>query len=182
MDSAARRPVIVWALHDRHALSSGAAGARANWLAAIRRYLVATAIGNLVWETAQLPLYSLWRTGTPNEIAAALFHCWLGDVVIAAVVLVLALALFAAPAWPREKFRPVLGAVLAGSVGYTIYSEYVNAVLRTSWTYSSWMPTLPVLGTGLAPLAQWVVVPVLAITWAARRRRRPALSAEDGNR
>src|SRR5215467_10683065 len=33
------------------------------------------AIGHFFWEVAQLPLYTLWRTGTPREIAFALFHC-----------------------------------------------------------------------------------------------------------
>jgi hypothetical protein len=31
------------------------------------------------------------------------------------------------------------------------------------------MPTLPSLGTGLAPLAQWMVVPALALVSAHRR-------------
>ena len=60
-------------------------------------------------------------------------------------------------------------AVVGIGVAYTIGSEYVNTIVRRSWSYSEWMPTLPWLGTGLAPLAQWLVVPALALR-AARHR------------
>ena len=164
MDSAPRSGREI---QHRHAVRSGA---QQNWLIAIRRYLVATAVGNLVWETAQLPLYTLWRQGTPAQMSAAVVHCTIGDVVIAIVVLVIALTLFGTPAWPNEKFRPVLMAALAGGIGYTIFSEYVHTGPRASWAYSEWMPTLPWIGTGLSPLAQWILVPSLAFRLAQRRR------------
>lgn len=100
------------------------------WLIAIRRYLVAMAVGNLLWEAAQLPLYTLWRTGTPADIAGAVFHCVLGDVAIATIALVSALVVFGSPAWPDEKFRSVLIATLAGGIGYTTFSEYLHHPAR----------------------------------------------------
>jgi hypothetical protein len=30
------------------------------------------------------------------------------------------------------------------------------------------MPTLPLLGTGLTPFAQWVAIPSLALAWSSR--------------
>jgi hypothetical protein len=74
------------------------------------------------------------------------------------------------PAWPDKPFS-VMSAVIIGSAGYTIYSEYANTVLLASWAYSGWMPTLPWLGTGIAPLAQWVVVPMLALSFAGSSPR-----------
>jgi hypothetical protein len=44
-----------------------------------------------------------------------------------------------------------------------VLSEYVNTVIRATWAYSDLMPTMPWLGTGLAPLAQWIVIPGLAL-------------------
>ena len=41
-----------------------------SWLSAIRRYLIATLIGHVVWEIVQLPLYTLWRTGSARDIVA----------------------------------------------------------------------------------------------------------------
>ena len=62
-----------------------------NWLQGLRVYLAAIAVGNLVWETLQLPLYTIWRTGTLREQAFAVFHCTLGDLLIALSSLTLAL-------------------------------------------------------------------------------------------
>jgi hypothetical protein len=51
-----------------------------DWLLTIRRYLLTMVLGNLAWEALQLPLYSLWQSGTTREIAFAVLHCTLGDV------------------------------------------------------------------------------------------------------
>jgi hypothetical protein len=38
-----------------------------NWLSALRAYLLTITAGDLAWEAAHLPLYTLWRTGTARE-------------------------------------------------------------------------------------------------------------------
>ena len=139
-----------------------------SWLAAIRRYLVAVSLGNLLWETAQLPLYTLWRAGTPATITAAVLHCTAGDVLIAALTLMAALVVCGSSDWPRAGFARVALTTIAFGAGYTIYSEYMNTVVRQSWAYAELMPRLPWIGTGLAPLAQWLVVPPSALAWACR--------------
>jgi hypothetical protein len=135
----------------------------AGWLTTITRYLVVVAVGNLVWETAQLPLYTLWRIEPARTIIRSVLHCTAGDVVIATASLVLALATVGTAHWPDERVIVVAVVAVATGVAYTIGSEYVNTVLRESWAYTERMPTLPWIGTGLAPLAQWVVVPALAL-------------------
>lgn len=133
------------------------------WLAAIRRYLVVAAAGNLVWETAQLPLYTLWRTDSARAIVRAILHCTAGDIVIAMGALIFALAAVGSAQWPDERGITVAVAVIAIGVAYTIGSEYVNTAVRRSWAYTEWMPTLPWIGTGLVPLSQWVAVPAAAL-------------------
>ena len=133
------------------------------WLPAMRRYLAVIAVANLVWETAQMPLYTLWRTSSVVSIAFAVIHCTVGDVLIAGALLVGSLLLFGAADWPHGRFRSVAAMTVTLGIAYTIYSEHLNTV-RNAWTYSDRMPVLPGLGTGLAPLAQWVVVPVLAFS------------------
>ncbi len=146
-----------------------------HWLGALRVYLGTTAAAHLVWEMAQLPLYTIWRTGTPREIAFAVFHCSVGDLMIAALSLVAALVCFGSPAWPRERFTPVIAATLVTGLGYTAYSEWLNTTVRKTWAYSELMPTLPILGTGLSPLLQWLIVPMMgfAAMWLRRRRTQP---------
>ena len=144
------------------------AGDDRDWLAALRVYLAASGILHLAWEVAQLPLYTIWRTGSVGEIAFAVLHCTAGDVMIATLVLVTALIAFGSATWPASGFLPVFAAVSSLGVGYTVYSEWLNTVVRKSWAYGDLMPTLPVLGTGLSPLLQWLIVPALAL-WIATR-------------
>ncbi len=37
------------------------------WLPGLRGYLVVTGTLNLLWETAQLPLYTIWNEGTAGR-------------------------------------------------------------------------------------------------------------------
>jgi hypothetical protein len=132
------------------------------WLSAIGRYLVVLAVGNLAWEFTQMPLYTLWSTGSVGEIVFAAVHCTGGDVLIGGTALFGALLLFGPAGWPRSGFSVVGIAAVAVGLSYTVYSEHLN-MARNVWGYSSLMPVLPGLGIGLAPLAQWIVVPLLAL-------------------
>jgi hypothetical protein len=140
------------------------------WLGTLRRYLALFAAQHSGWEAAQLPLYSIWTTGTRKEQVFAIAHCTAGDVLSAALALLAALVLFGHPAWPMAQWRTVFPITLANGVAYTVYSEWLNTAIRKSWAYSPYMPTLPWLGTGLAPYLQWLVVPTLALALASQRR------------
>lgn len=134
-----------------------------------KRYLPVLAGLNLVWEIAQLPLYTIWHGAGAGYIAFAVAHCTVGDVLIGTAGL--AAALTAMRAGPIASWRWAGIAVLATLMGvaYTAASEWLNT-LRQAWQYSELMPKLH-LGTaaiGLAPLAQWLVLPPLAIYLARR--------------
>jgi hypothetical protein len=133
------------------------------------RYLGASIVGHLIWETVQLPLYTLWTTGTVQQKAFAIAHCTIGDVLIAAASLLGAWAALARSRWVSAGFGPVWAASLALGLSYTIFSEWLNTRVHGNWTYSDLMPVVPLIGTGLAPLLQWIVVPTLAM-WAALGR------------
>lgn len=141
-------------------------GYGADRLRALRLYLAVSIVANLVWEFLQLPLYTLWATGTRKEQMFAVLHCTIGDAMIAGVSLLAALALFAREAWPSSGVARVYAASLGFGVVYTIFSEWLNTSVRGSWTYSDLMPVVPVIGTGLAPPMQWLLIPTLA-QWIA---------------
>ena len=67
--------------------------------------------------------------------------------------------------WPRARFLPVAVTTSISGVGFTAYSEHLNTA-RGTWTYSDLMPVLPGTAIGLAPLAQWIVIPILAFAAA----------------
>ncbi len=71
--------------------------------------------------------------------------------------------------WPLSRYRTVAMIAVAAGFAYTIFSEWVNVEVRGSWSYSEWMPRVPPFGSGLAPLAQWLIVPSVAFWWARRR-------------
>jgi hypothetical protein len=154
---------------------------RRGWLTTLRRYFFATAIANLPWEFAQMPLFTLWRTGTPGQVAFAALHCTAGDVGVAAASLALALGLFGAPDWPQQRLAPVVVTATIISVAYATYSEFVNTVIREAWVYSSLMPVVPGLRIGLAPLVQWLIVPPLALIWAMHAVRAAKFPAANEN-
>ena len=137
-----------------------------DWPQALRRYLGVSVVAHLIWEVLQLPLYTVWTTGTLAQQAFAVIHCTLGDAMIAGLSLLVALALFARATWPNTGVVRVFAVCLVIGVAYTVYSEWLNVSVRRSWAYSDLMPVVPVLGTGLAPLLQWLVVPTLA-QWVA---------------
>lgn len=141
------------------------------WLSAFRLYLSVTAVASLAWEVAQLPLYTLWRTGSAREVAIAIAHCTAGDLVIAASALMTALALAGHRDWPVRRFRPVVALTLAIGFAYTGYSEWLNTAVLMRWTYSDLMPIVPVLNLGLSPLLQWIVIPTATLTVVERTSR-----------
>lgn len=149
---------------------SAPVGEPATWLAVLRHYLTFVACANLLWEIGHLPLYTKWQGGAWGEIAFAVAHCTGGDILIAATTLLAALLVLGHAHWPSERYWAVAAFALVLGLGYTAFSEWLNAIVRQSWTYSELMPTLPPIGIGVSPLAQWVIIP-LAGFWLARPPR-----------
>lgn len=144
------------------------------WLAAVRRYIGFVVPANLIWEAAQIPLYTLWAEGSPGEIAFAIVHCTGGDALIAVASLVGALLIFANDRWPNERFGAVAAGTLVAGLAYTVFSEWLNTEIRGSWAYAEAMPVVPWIGSGFAPLAQWIAIPAAGFWWARRPARASA--------
>lgn len=138
------------------------------WLRVLRRYIGFVVPAHLLWEIAQFPLYTLWTEGTVGEIAFAVVHCTAGDVMIASLALLAALLLAGDRTWPLHRYATVAGLALVLGLGYTIFSEWLNTEIRGSWAYADAMPVLPLIGAGLTPLLQWIVIPLAGFWWARR--------------
>jgi hypothetical protein len=81
--------------------------------------------------------------------------------------LMAALFLFATGDWPERGYRRVAALTIVFGLGYTIFSEWLNIVVRESWAYRDLMPVIPLIDAGLSPVAQWIVLPAIAFWWAA---------------
>lgn len=132
---------------------------------------------NLVWEFAHMPLYTIWNEGSTKEIMFAAIHCTGGDALIGLTAIMLSVFMFGGSSWPGKHWRAVVLATVTIGLGYTIFSEWLNIVVRQTWSYREIMPVVPILNVGLSPLLQWIVIPIIAFLFALKpfgRRNRHA--------
>lgn len=132
-------------------------------------YLGAMLMGNFVWETLHLPLYTLWKSSTTAYLAFAVVHCSGGDLMIGASALFAATVLVGREARSRN-FGCVAFLTIGFGLAYTVFSEWLNVSVRGSWAYAADMPVVPFLGIGLSPILQWIVVPGLSFMWARNQK------------
>ncbi len=116
---------------------------------------------NLAWEIAHVRLYTLWTEDDGPGVAWALFHCTLGDVLIALGAFLVTAIFLGRIDWPVS--RPTAGSILvvASSMAYTSWSEWYNVYRVGSWRYTELMPTI--FGIGLSPLLQWLILPIVMV-------------------
>ena len=133
-------------------------------------YLGVAAMAHLAWETLQLPLYTIWTSGTRREIAFAVVHCTAGDVIIATGALLAAILVGRSWSWPRQQWKQVALLTIIFGLAYTAYGEWFNVDVRRAWAYSAYMPIVRIGGNelGLSPLLQWLIVPVVAFASVRR--------------
>jgi hypothetical protein len=138
----------------------------------LRRYLPWLAGLSLAWEIAQLPLYTLWKQATPAYMAFAVVHCTVGDVLIGSAALAAALVITRALALAGWHWRRIAFVSAMIAVSYTAFSEWMNTLVLRNWEYSKLMPRASFgdIELGLSPLAQWLVIPPLAL-WLASLRK-----------
>lgn len=125
------------------------------------------------WEMLQGSLYASMKT---LSLANATWQCTaasIGDVVITLFAYGIVAAGVGSRTWLLHARLPRVTAYLVTGLVITVALEMLNVQYLNRWSYAPSMPL--VLGVGLAPLAQWFVVPIASL-WIARRYiRRVAL-------
>jgi hypothetical protein len=113
---------------------------------------------NAVWEFLQSPLYSDHGQAL-GYLLRTRMHCAGGDVLILLFAFGVTSLIFRSRQWLRDgRPGPTIFFVALG-FAYTVWSEWFNTRVTLSWQYAESMPR--VFGIGLAPLAQWLTIPVL---------------------
>lgn len=117
------------------------------------------------WEALHSPLYADHGRAWSYLLWTRL-HCTIGDVLILLATFWLTALVFRTRRWYRLK--PLAGTAVFTllGVGYTVFSEWLHTKVLGSWAYGPGMPT--VLGVGLSPLLQWVILPP-TLVWLLRR-------------
>ncbi|MBA3732601.1 MAG: hypothetical protein H0W93_09720 [Gammaproteobacteria bacterium] len=123
---------------------------------------------NFVWEMWQLPFYEgiaaipYWKNLSGCTLAT------LGDVVIAlSAFWVVAIVVHSRWWILHPSLRQVLGLILIGVVVTILFEALATGLDR--WRYAETMPTLLLVGTGLTPLLQWIVLPPIIVFFVRRQ-------------
>ena len=120
--------------------------------------IVLAFILNFTWELIQIPLYK----NPAYDINHTAF-CALASIADVLMVLLLYFAIaiiFKNPFWVKPlKLHRIVIVVLIGGAGAAL-SEIRHLSLG-SWAYDNSMPLIPVVNVGIAPVLQFMILPVL---------------------
>lgn len=114
-----------------------------------------------LWEIGHSRFYLGYQAWPLSMHAPACLGCALGDLVISGIAYGITAKRFGSWRWViGDKIaRPALFWIGLG-LGLTVVLEYIAQGVDM-WQYAATMPTL--LGVGLTPIGQWIVVPVLTL-------------------
>ncbi len=124
---------------------------------------------NFVWEFWQIGWFADVGVVPHLEGVKICTRATFGDVGIALVAFWAVSFSTSTRSWVSDPTRRnVMSFVFVGVV-ITILFEWMATSVLDRWAYAETMPTLPILGTGLLPLMQWIIIPPL-ILWFVRRQ------------
>lgn len=136
---------------------------RPHWTVPLALVWITSLFLHLAWEMWQVRFYEGMATA---DHAAAIWVCTkatFGDANIAVTAYLAAALSVRSIDWVKTPSSKPLFFYLAAGLLITVLFEYLATEVLGRWEYNELMPTLPVLGTGLLPLAQWLVVPLVSL-------------------
>jgi hypothetical protein len=128
-------------------------------------YLFFSFIIFATWEWIQTPFF-VDVTQDINTIVWFRIHCTIGDIMILTISILVIGLLFRNITWFLKPSKAQLLSVTSISVFYTLFSEYRNVHISENWSYSSLMPKI--LGIGLIPVIQWILLPAIILYITSR--------------
>lgn len=133
--------------------------------------VIFAALLNLPWEFLQVPFFSGMSREEHWSGVKTCVRATLGDVMIMLVGYWIVTILFRRRHWVSQpRVRELLVFVGIG-LGATVIIERLAlaGAWPGSWSYSERMYVIPVVEVGLAPILQWLLLPLVAV-WFARRQ------------
>lgn len=121
---------------------------------------------NYIWEMVQMPLYEQMPV---TELSSWLFCFWasLGDGVITIVIWILGYFIYRSQNWflSLSPWKVIILLVSGGAIAIAIE---LHALATSLWKYSSYMPVLPLVGIGIAPFVQLIILPLPSMLLARK--------------
>ena len=123
---------------------------------------------HFVWEFLQVPTYEGMATLPHWEGIKVCTAATVGDIGIALVAFWATAAVSRSRQWIVFPGPWQLMLFVAVGTVFTVGLEFYYIEVSGRWSYSELMPRVPPFGTGLAPLLQWIVVPLLTASLTGR--------------
>ena len=124
---------------------------------------------NFVWEIWQAPFFVGMSDAPHWEAVKSCTRASAGDVVIMLVAFWGVAVVNRSRAWALDFRQRDLVAFTSIGFVITVLMEWLATGPLGRWTYADTMPVVPLLGIGLLPALQWLLLPPL-ILWFMRRQ------------
>lgn len=123
---------------------------------------------HFTWEFLQAPLFRSMESLSHFEGILICLQATLGDMAMVLVAFWVTCIVTGTRRWHVRPKALAIAVWLVSGLLMTVIIEFLSTGILDRWTYAAAMPRLPFLGTGLAPLGQWVVVPMIVLWYLNR--------------
>lgn len=123
---------------------------------------------HFAWEMMQVPWFEGMTEASHGDVVWLCTRATVGDVVIALSAFWVACLAARDRHWIQQARRKPFLVMLFTGVVMTLAFEWLATGLLERWRYAEVMPVVPIIGVGLTPLLQWLLLPPL-IVWLSRR-------------
>ena len=127
---------------------------------------------NFLWEIQQMPFFRVSPEFDYTDIVNNCTLATFGDAGISLIAFTTVAVLSKLRRWILQPSWQQIGIFISVGIIITIIFEALATGFLNRWQYSEAMPTLPVLGTGLLPVLQWLIIPLL-IVWFVKKQISP---------
>ena len=123
---------------------------------------------HFTWEFLQAPLFRSMEPLSHFEGILICLRATLGDLAMVLAAFWVTCIVTGTRRWHVRPEAWAIAVWLVSGLLMTVIIEFLSTGILDRWTYAAAMPRLPFLGTGLGPLGQWVVVPMIVLWYLNR--------------
>lgn len=129
---------------------------------------------HFTWEFLQAPLFKNMEPLSHFEGILVCLQATLGDMALVLVAFWTTCLVTGTRHWPVRAGARAIAVWLGTGLFLTVTIEFLSTEILGRWTYAADMPRLPLLGTGLGPIGQWIVVPMIVFWYMCRLSSDPS--------
>lgn len=123
---------------------------------------------HFTWEFLQAPLFKSMENLSHFEGILVCLRATLGDMALVLFAFWVTCGVTGTRHWFVRADARAIAVWLGTGLFLTVMIEFLSTRILERWTYAAAMPRLPWLGTGLAPLGQWIVIPMIVFWYMSR--------------